>query len=1004
MKKLLATQIVLIPLVLIIVLFAVTSTASISKDISVTEIVILNQGNDGVFDIDLAKYNSSNYLYVDDLQIEVYPKKAKNKNYSFSFSNPITLENVDFVKIVDGHFEFTDIGQVKLTVTTEDGGFTSSVMLNVISSLALNVKPILKNAAMDNIELTKIDNNHYYVYCPIGEYSLSMATYPTNVKDSNTKYISLNENIKLDENFGNFTILYSGESTITCTTQTVLGEENITIDVYSSLDLSSEFAINGLNSGNLIVPLGNNNYSFYIESKENIDSLHISSSYISNYEFKKVKDNVVKVSLDFTSSELNNINYNLYINGNLLGTYRVEFVEVDFNLISSNDLVGSSDYYQFSNSVLSYAVVSNPKYLDFEYSLDFSNDIFEIDYKDSNYFSLRTKSVGSCILTIEVRFKNQIYTIEQTLHSINYYSSIAFKENAVTYGIQNKLAIASSSISNNEVHDEDYISKFAYTGDDNMVLSKEDFTITSSDESIAIAYIEDNCLKIRAKDNGNVTIKAKWNFGDLETTISLQTVKGINAYTYEDLIYAQNNNLQIVLKNNISLGEYLFEDNGQSRMPKYSSSEMRQRLNNQTKEIKTTYDWTYYKNIGISHPSIKYCLEFTNNVYGNGYTIDADNITNMFDSTGNLYNWAVFNGPLDFVATSSDGIKIASVKAQDNIVFLIRKKNISLNNVTLKSFKDSTLYEDDAINLSLLNYAGTTLEVMNNASINYCRISNGRTVLRTYGKEIESDIVNPNEDRMKVNINNSVLSNAREFILKVGTNKFVKSNGVISPYLYDQNANPYTVNNSSECDNLLNDSYFYNNYVLTDVLVNNTTFKNSGLFSIGIDSHFAGPMLNSDESLSNSFKLEGWKNLAATSYPAIVRLQGNVIFDDEKELETIDSSTLIETNTSKESLNFLNLDIKSMIKHAKSTKPNEYSELYVEKDSKNLINPAIAFYGGGKNYSIIDLTSYEGKDYNLYNINLSILKTSDDTNLSSQGTYLPLAAGEEDFRFIMIKV
>ena len=93
-----------------------------------------------------------------------------------------------------------------------------------------------------------------------------------------------------------------------------------------------------------------------------------------------------------------------------------------------------------------------------------------------------------------------------------------------------------------------------------------------------------------------------------------------------------------------------------------------------------------------------------------------------------------------------------------------------------------------------------------------------------------------------------------------------------------------------------------------------------------------------------------------------------------------------------------------MIKHAKSTKPNEYSELYVEKDSKNLINPAIAFYGGGKNYSIIDLTSYEGKDYNLYNINLSILKTSDDTNLSSQGTYLPLAAGEEDFRFIMIKV
>lgn len=1003
MKKLLSTLIVLIPLVLIIALFAVTNTANISKDIAVTNIAILNQGDEGVFDIDLANYNSTNLLYIEDLQIEVYPKKAKNKNYNFSFCDPITLEKVDFVKIVDNHFEFSDIGQVKLIVTTEDGQFSSSVLLNITSSMPLRATPIIKNSALDEIELHKIDDNNYYAYCPTGNYTISSLAYPSNIKNYNYSFSSSSENIELNSHFGDFTILYSGESTITCKTETISGEQNINVTLYSSLN-TSDFAINGIESGNLVIPKGNDAYSFYLESSASIESIHFASSQITNYDIDKINDKVALVSLDFESSELDQIAYELYINGISKGIFNATFVEVDFKIITSRQTIDSTNYYQFNESVLKYAVSSNPKHIDYSYTIELSNDNFEISSKQDNYFVLKANNNGDCILKVVVQYKNTTYILEKNLHSINYFSSIAFKENATTYGLQNKLAIASSIVQENQINNVSYTSKFSFKGNDNLEISSNDFTIISTDDNIASASIQSNSLVIKVKETGSVTIKVKWNFGDLETALTFQAVKGITASTYKDLVFAQDNNLQIVLNNDISLGEYLFEDNGNSRSAKYSNQEMLQKLRNETREIKTTYDWTYYKNLGMSQPSVRYCLEFTNNVYGNGYTIDADNITNMFDSTGNLYSYAVFNGPLDFVATSSDGIKIASVKAQDNIVFLVRNKNVSLNNVVLKSFKDSTLYEEDSINLSLLNYAGTTLEVMNNTNINYCRISNGRTVLRAFGKETNSEIINPNTERMKVGINNSILSNAREFILKVGTNRFLKSTSNLAPSLYDQNANPYTFNNSLENDKLVSDSYFYNNYVLTDVTVNNTTFKNSGLFCIGIDSHFAGAMLNGDESLSSAFRLEGWKDLAGTSYPAIVRLQGNVLFDDEKEVESIDSSTLIETNTSKESLSFLNLDIKSMIKYAKNSDLEKYADLFVEKDGKNLINPAVAFYGGGKNYSIIDLTDLNNKNYNHYNINLSILEDAEDNNLSSQGKYLPLAAGVEDFRFIMINI
>ena len=63
--------------------------------------------------------------------------------------------------------------------------------------------------------------------------------------------------------------------------------------------------------------------------------------------------------------------------------------------------------------------------------------------------------------------------------------------------------------------------------------------------------------------------------------------------------------------------------------------------------------------------------------YGNGYYIDANNITRSVDK----YNYSVFNGPLDLVALKYENTSAANarIKAQDNIVFLVSKDNISIN-------------------------------------------------------------------------------------------------------------------------------------------------------------------------------------------------------------------------------------------------------------------------------------------------------------------------------------
>ena len=95
---------------------------------------------------------------------------------------------------------------------------------------------------------------------------------------------------------------------------------------------------------------------------------------------------------------------------------------------------------------------------------------------------------------------------------------------------------------------------------------------------------------------------------------------------------------------------------------------------------------------------------------------------------------------------------------------------------------------------------GTVLEVMANANVKDCRVRNGRTGIRAFGRRIsenespiiatEAGLIGITNKRISVNIDGCVLSQAREFLLKVGSNfaldgndqnlapSFKKANGV----------------------------------------------------------------------------------------------------------------------------------------------------------------------------------------------------------------------------------
>ena len=502
-----------------------------------------------------------------------------------------------------------------------------------------------------------------------------------------------------------------------------------------------------------------------------------------------------------------------------------------------------------------------------------------------------------------------------------------------------------------------------------------------------------------------VNVVARFSYGGITLDSEPMTIRcvfdGVNVFNYSELYTEtlKSSPRPVVLQNTIK------DD--------FSSTNY--------KEMYTTFEDTYYVNLGNPDAAkIKVLLQFRSDLYGNGYEINAHNATlgTHGDVIGALTDRSIFRGPLNLVAFSqNDGSGAISAKAQDNICFAVYE-GVTINNVILKSCDLTPDSETGKVDLTDLDYTGTTVEVLgDDVTLEYCRISNGRNIVRAFGDELdETKVIN-------VHIKNSILGYSREFILRIGSNRFVdcdltveelealvetgKDASPASPLLPGDDGDDYKISKKlNGYANLSEDekAAYDEKYIMTFVTVENTVFEEAGIFAIGLETHFAGNYLHSGNMFGERFGgFTYWYDLAKTSYGAKLTFEGDVRLYNWKPLSDIDSSILVDNNLNDKfhndafaNANFdptkLDFSITEMVEHV-STKSG-YKDIIDQIDGKNYVHNGIVIYGGGKNYSIFE-NNVDSVSFNHAFQHYPVSFADVDQQL------LTLAAGGEEFAFFI---
>lgn len=986
MKKKIIALIMIIPIVFLIALFSVGKAAGVYADIPVTGIQITTQNEDGFIDVDVADYDPIAFL------AQVQPVNARNQKYSFEISGVGGGEAPDGFEIIDGKLYIDNVGKVKITAISAEKGFKDSVIVSAYSTKVLRIYPKVNGDEITS-DVVSIDG---------GENVFSAELYPENLSGETRIFEEIGDNhiLKLNAVTGVAQALFSGETQvrITCPEGREGLEKVLTVKVNVNTD-STGFAVNGKSSGaKVTVKNKATTAKLFVESKK--DALDISDlalpDGVSVDNIEKIGEKKFVLTLSF-GKEFSDEE----ISGMVGETdFSLEFVK--YNLKVRTSYYDGEDHdgevveiKQKNNTKVTYVANSEiDDDVDVKFEIDGATDVITLE-QYGPFANITAKKRGFAKIKITAEQDGEVIEIEKTIRVVPNVYSMEFADSAKEYGIENILTIGGRKPSGipdtrtifvrvvTEAGAETFKDEFmnvAFSDD------KEFFTCKTKSEENADAI----SAEIRAKGTGLTTLNAQLTeynqyFGtNICAKIRLRAVKdGRNVGNYEELKKATEAGGIVVLTSDVMLG---VKNDG--------TAMTEDELKKDVKKFTTTYDKTYLDNIGENdeNKKVQYLIEFKNHVYGNGFEINADKFTQCKDATGLP---KIFKGPLNFVAISS-----ASVKGQDNISFLVRTDKVLINNVVLKGCSDDSLLEEDGqFNLSKLNYVGTTLEIAKSAKLLNSRVSNGRTVVRIFagGSTMGSPVVedksafNVQDEKINVHIESCVLSNAREFILKIGSNRALKQVKVKEQrYLLDANGNKYSPYDESN----KTDKYFNDNYLINDVTLKNSVLDTSGLFSVGMETHFSGELL-----LGGT--ITTWEGCAATSYASALRIVGDVKMLDWKNLSNVDSSTLIEVTGDANPL--LSMNVAEMMKEVARQQPKECGDIILNVGRTEYVHGGIAFYGGGYNYSYLDLTraNDETKQFGVYNVNIDVLADSENEKIKNQGEMLLLAAGAGDFRFYL---
>ena len=984
MKKKIIALIMIIPIVFLIALFSVGKAAGVYADIPVTGIQITTQNEDGFIDVDVADYDPIAFL------AQVQPVNARNQKYSFEISGVGGDEAPDGFEIIDGKLHIDNVGKVKITAISAEKGFKDSVIVSAYSTKVLRIYPKVNG---DEITSDVVLING-------GENVFSAELYPENLSGETRIFEEIGDNhiLKLNAVTGVAQALFSGETQIriTCPEGREGLEKVLTVKVNVDTD-STGFAVNGKSSGaKVTVKNKATTAKLFVESKN--DSLEISDltlpEGVTASGIERISKNKFVLTLSFDKEFSDE-----EISGKVGATdFSLEFTEYNIDVRTSYYDGEGDEIKQKNNTKVTYVAYSeSDDDADVNFEISDDTDVITLE-KHGRFATITATKRGFAKIKITAEHDGKVIKeIEKTICVVPNVYSMEFADSAKEYGIENILTIGGRKPNGRQDARTIFVRVVTEAGSE-----------TFTDEFMNVAFSDDNSLfsckaqpttnadavsaEIRAMGTGLTTLNAELKnynqyFGtNICAKIRLRAVKdGRNVGNYEELKTVTEAGHIVVLKSNVMLG---VKNDG--------TAMTEDELKKDVKKFITTYDKTYLENLeksgenGVVNKYVQYLIEFKNHVYGNGFEINADKFTQCKDATGKPL---IFQGPLNFVAISS-----ASVKGQDNISFLVRTDNVLINNVILKGCDDESLKEDGQFNLSKLNYVGTTLEIAKSAKLLNSRVSNGRTVVRIFagGSTMGSPVVgdksafNVQDEKINVHIESCVLSNAREFILKIGSNRALKQTNEVQRKLLDANNNPYSPYDESN----KTDKYFNDNYLINDVTLKNSVLETSGLFSVGMETHFSGEFLYGGT-------ITTWEGCAATSYASALRIVGDVKMLDWKNLSNVDSSTLIEVTG--DANPWLSMNVAEMMKEVARQKPKECGDIILNVGGTEYVHGGIAFYGGGYNYSYLDLTEAndETKQFGVYDVNIEVLKDSKNEKIQKQGDMLPRAAGKGDFRFYL---
>lgn len=990
MKKKIIALIMIIPIVFLIALFSVGKAAGVYADIPVTGIQITTQNEDGFIDVDVADYEPIAFL------AQVQPVNARNQKYSFEISGVGGDEAPDGFEIIDGKLHIDNVGKVKITAISAEKGFKDSVIVSAYSTKVLKIEPFVNDEAKENGDTIMING---------GEESLfSAKLYPADLAGETCVFEESGDNriLKVNAATGVVKALCSGETKVKISCPMGVDGSEIIINVKVNVDTKSKgFAVNG-ESDNAAVVLQNKAKvaKLYVESEEDLTPEEVGAAVNfpdAEVSVKQLSNKKFELTLTF-KQEFSETT----VKGNVgESNFSINFTKYTFDVLTSYYKGGpdGDEIKQKNNTKVTYVAYSeSDDDVDVNFEISDDTDVITLE-RHGQFATITATKRGSAKIKITAEHDGKVIKeIEKTIRVVPNVYSMEFADSAKEYGIENILTIGGKNHKGRPDTRTIFVRVVTEAGSE-----------TFTDEFMNVAFSDDNSLfsckaqpatnadavsaEIRATGTGLTTLNAELKnynqyFGtNICAKIRLRAVKdGRNVGNYEELKTVTEAGHIVVLTSDVMLG---VKNDG--------TAMTEDELKKDVKKFITTYDKTYLENLeksgenGVVNKYVQYLIEFKKDVYGNGFEINADKFTQCKDATGLP---KIFKGPLNFVAISS-----ASVKGQDNVSFLVRTDNVLINNVVLKGCSDDSLLEEDGqFNLSKLNYVGTTLEIAKSATLLNSRVSNGRTVVRIFagGSTMGSPVVedesafNAQDEKINVHIESCVLSNAREFILKIGSNRALKQTNEVQRKLRKEKDkeyySPYDESNKT-------DKYFNDNYLINDVTLKNSVLETSGLFSVGMETHFSGEFL-----LGGT--ITTWKGCAATSYASALRIVGDVKMLDWKNLLNVDSSTLIEVTG--DANPWLSMNVAEMMKEVAKVE-EKCRDIILNVGGTEYVHGGIAFYGGGYNYSYLDLTraNDETKQFGVYDVNIDVLKNSKDEKIKQQGEMLPLAAGAGDFRFYL---